>query len=116
MILPPYHFVPKSVEDKTDFVLSPWYQSQLKYNIQEGLKTTQVPMFALYGDLDQSVDPEINAEILRKLSPNTTVKTLQGMNHLMQKANTGSPLEYLMLPESFDSEVVNLITTWINRL
>ena len=116
VILPPYQFVPKSPEDKADFVLSPWYQSQLKYNIQEGLKTSRIPMMALYGDLDQAVDPVINAQLLSELSPNTSVKTLEGINHLMQKANIGSPMEYLMLPTSFSTDVIDLITLWIHDL
>lgn len=116
VILPPYQFVPKTPEAKTEFVLSPWYQSQLKYNIQDPLKNSDIPMFALYGDLDKAIDPTANADLLRELSPETSIIELKGMNHLMQEAKTGSPMEYLMLPSSFSTEVVDLISSWINEL
>ena len=116
VILPPYQFVPKTPEAKTDFVLSPWYQSQLKYNIQDALKNSDTPAFAIYGDLDQAIDPTANVDLLRSLSPNTSIVQLKGINHLMQEANTGSPAEYLMLPSAFSTEVVDLIASWINEL
>lgn len=116
VILPPYQFVPKTPEAKTDFVLSPWYQSQLKYNIQNELKTSDIRMLALYGDLDQAIDPTANAELLRELSPSTSIIELKGINHLMQEAKSGSPMEYLMLPSSFSTKVINLISSWINDL
>lgn len=116
VILPPYHFVPKTPETKTDFVLSPWYQSQLKYNIQDELKNSDIPMFAVYGELDQAIDPTSNADLLRELSPSTSIMKLKGINHLMQEAKVGSPMEYMMLPSSFSTKVIDLISSWINNL
>jgi hypothetical protein len=116
VILPPYQFVPKTPEAKTDFVLSPWYQSQLNYNIQDVLKNFDIPMFALYGDLDQAIDPVTNADLLRELSPNTSIIELKGINHLMQEAKVGSPMEYVLLPSSFSTKVIDLISSWIKDM
>ena len=116
VILPPYQFVPKTVEDKTDFVLSPWYQSQLNYNIQDALKKSKIPLYAIYGDLDKAIDPVVNIDLFKELSPNSEIVELTGINHLMQEAKVGSPMEYILLPTSFSTKVIDMITTWINNL
>lgn len=116
MILPPYHSVPKTPEEKTDFVLSHWYQSQLNYNIQKERSRSSIPILTLYGDLDQAIDPEANAQLLKQLSSHTKVEQLEGVNHLMQEANLGSPMEYALLPTSFSENVIELISNWIKKL
>ncbi len=116
LILPPYSFVPKSPEEKTDFVLSSWYQSQLNYNIEESLRNLKLPALAIYGNLDQAIDPEINSRLLSEMAPEIPIIKLDSMNHLMQKAKVGTPMEYIMLPTSFSNEVIELITKWIQEL
>ena len=116
MILPPYHFVPQSSEDRTDFVFSPWYQSQLQYDARQALADAQWPVLALYGDLDQVADPQMNAELFTRLNPAATVSVLPMLNHLMQEAETGSPLEYARLPNSVSPDVVNRIIDWLGEL
>ncbi|NNF36117.1 MAG: alpha/beta hydrolase [Saprospiraceae bacterium] len=116
VILPPYQFVPKDPVEKTDFVLSPWYQSQLNYNIQEALSRSSIPTLSIYGNLDQAIDPIANAKQVKEISPQSEVRQMEGINHLMQEANLGSPMEYALLPTSFSKDIVQLISKWILKM
>ena len=109
VVLPPYGFVPKSPEEKTDFVLSPWYQSQLNYDIQFALKKCETPALALYGEIDKAIDPVSNSELMQQLSPGIKVEILPGINHLMQERNSGWPMEYIFLPNSFSERVILIL-------
>ncbi|MBT8219032.1 MAG: alpha/beta hydrolase [Bacteroidia bacterium] len=116
VILPAYQFVPRTPEGRTDFVLSNWYQSQLNYELSSALKVLNVPAMALYGELDKAIDYQSNADVLIKSSPYVKVEVLPGLNHLMQKANTGWAMEYAMLPTSFSADVISRIAEWISEL
>jgi len=116
MILPPYPFVPQEPEAQTDFVLSPWYQSQLHYDVRQALTDAPWPVLALYGDLDQVADPQANAKLAAKLNPAATVSVVPMLNHLMQEAETGSPLEYARLPTSVSPDAVRRIVDWLRAL
>ena len=115
-ILPPYQFVPKTPKAQTDFVLSPWYQSQLHYNIKDELSNATYPVMALYGSLDKVINPDLNADVLKKLNPDASVTVIPGLNHLMQKAKTGLPTEYAILPGAVSVSVADRINTFILNL
>ena len=115
VILPPYHFVPNEPEEKAEFVLSPWYQSQLNYDISDEITNLDIPSLAFYGSLDMSIDPVANKKDLLDLNSNITVRTFKGINHLMQEANTGSPMEYMFLPSSFSERIINEIAKWLKE-
>ncbi len=114
-VLPPYAFVPRAPEARTEFVLSRWYQSQVHYDVRDAASSASIPILAIYGTLDQAISPEANAALLRQLAPEAEVVMLPGLNHLMQEANTGSPLEYMTLPESVSLDVVERIVEWLAR-
>lgn len=113
MILPAYGFVPSTPEGQADFVLTPWYQSQLKYDVRPYLERADYPLRAVYGSLDRVIDPQRNAEVVRELNPGAGVSVRMGLNHLMQEAETGMPAEYAKLPESVSAEVCRAVGDWI---
>jgi len=115
-ILPPYHFIPTTIERKVDFVLSPWYQSQLHYDIREILSGTDYPLLSLYGNLDYVIDPHLNLNLLKELRPDVNFEMKKGLNHLLQQANTGSPAEYTSLPGAISEAVVSDIAVWLKKL
>lgn len=115
-VLPPYGFVPTSPEGRTDFVLSPWYQSQVGYDVQRAARAAAVPVLGIYGDLDQAIDPGANVEALGELMPDADIVMLEGLNHLMQAAQTGFPLEYATLPDSMDDGVIHRVAEWLSGL
>ena len=113
VVLPPYQFVPKDPEEKTNFVLSPWYQSQLNYDVSSAVSNIDIPALAIFGSLDMAIDPIANEKQIKGLNDQIDIKVFKGVNHLMQEANTGSPMEYVFLPTSFSDQVIDKIINWI---
>ena len=73
-----------------------------------------VPVLAIYGSLDRSLDPLSNARLASgQLPENSEVTVLDGLNHLLQEAVTGSPTEYLSLPGGISDAVVGSVANWI---
>jgi dienelactone hydrolase len=70
------------------------------------------------GEKDLQVPPKENLAAIEhalKEAGNThvTLKELPGLNHLFQKASTGSPSEYIKIDETINPEVLTLISSWI---
>jgi len=115
LLLPPYYFVPQEIEARIEFLRSPWYQSQVGYDISGWIASADVPVLAIYGDLDRALDPEANARLVRdQLTDRADVRIVSGLNHLLQEAKTGSPMEYLRLPGVVSASVVQSLVRWIN--
>ena len=77
-------------------------------------------VLALAGAKDQQVAPDTNqAAIARALNadenPDVTVRTLDGLNHLFQHAETGLPAEYAQIEETFAPEALEMIGDWIEE-
>ncbi|MBR1783554.1 MAG: alpha/beta fold hydrolase [Bacteroidales bacterium] len=76
------------------------------------------PVLALNGSRDQQVDPESNLGALRNgLSDNTknSLEAIEGVNHLFQHCQTGSPNEYRDIEETFAPEVLEKLIQWISE-
>ncbi len=114
LILPPYGFVPGDPTGRIRFALSPWYRSQVRYDIGATLSAIGVPVYAAYGSLDQVIDASRSVALLRqRLGHEARIELIDGLNHLMMPAVTGSPLEYGQLPEVTSAELWSAIATWI---
>jgi fermentation-respiration switch protein FrsA (DUF1100 family) len=79
-----------------------------------------VPVLALAGAKDQQVAPDTNqAAIAEALTADenadVTVRTLDGLNHLFQTAETGAPSEYGRIEETFDPAAIDVIADWIDE-
>jgi dienelactone hydrolase len=76
------------------------------------------PVLAIYGELDQQVNPDKNILIIEKTlkeagNKNFGVEKLPGLNHLFQTARTGSEYEYIRIPETISPQALKVITDWI---
>lgn len=97
-------------------ITDPWFLYFLKYDPAPMLRLVKVPVLALAGSLDLQVPPDTNLPAIRealKGNSGATVRELDGMNHLLQKAQTGSPIEYGRIEETVDPEVLGIIGDWI---
>jgi hypothetical protein len=47
-------------------------------------------------------------------NPDVTVEEMEGLNHLFQTAETGSPTEYANIEETFSPRALATISEWIN--
>lgn len=82
------------------------------------VKQIHVPMLTLIGTLDRIVPAEpyvaVMKPILAKI-PGSRVEVLNGLNHVMQTAQTGSPLEFGTIGETISPVALQAIGDWISR-
>lgn len=99
-------------------VTTPWFRFFLTYDPTRALEELDVPILALNGEKDLQVPPDqnlsaIEAALARGGNPDYTVRALDGLNHLFQPAETGSPLEYARIETTFAPEALQMISDWI---
>jgi uncharacterized protein len=99
-------------------VLNPWWRYILGMDNKAILLRVKCPVLALYGELDQQVDPAKNILIIDSASKERgdnkiTVKKLPHLNHLFQTAETGSEYEYTRIEETISPVALNVISDWI---
>jgi pimeloyl-ACP methyl ester carboxylesterase len=95
-----------------------WFRFFLTYDPRPALRKVTVPVLAMNGDLDRQVSAEQNLpEIERALkeagNKDVTIQVMPGLNHLFQKAKTGSPSEYGTIGADFDEGTMEEISNWI---
>jgi len=109
---------PEAIEAQVRQVNSPWFRFFLTYDPRPALQRVTVPVLALNGGKDLQVPadldvPEVKAALERGGNPDATVRMLPGLNHLFQKASTGSPAEYATIPETMDPTALEAVGSWI---
>lgn len=113
LLLPPYGFVPRDIESRAKFARSPWYRSQVNYDVAPWLERNRVPLLAIYGELDRVLSVDLSVARLKEISTQAEVVRVPGLNHLLQKAKTGSPAEYGLLEGTFSDQVLRQVADWI---
>jgi hypothetical protein len=108
------------IEREIQRLMDPWLRFFIRHDPRPPLREVSVPVLALAGAKDQQVAPDTNqaaiAEALNAAdNPDATVRTLDGLNHLFQTAETGDPSEYGRIEETFDPEAIDVIATWIDE-
>ena len=105
--------VQRQLSAQVDAILSPWYREFLRTDPAEAIKAVDVPWLALNGSKDMQVLVD-NLNTIKQLNPKTDTRALSGLNHLFQKATTGSPAEYATIQDDFSPEVVAMIADWLD--
>lgn len=108
----------EQVELQIEQSTTPWFRYFIRYDPVPVLRQIDVPVLALYGSNDLQVPPTQNADPMRtalEQRPNNdvTVRVLDGLNHLFQPADTGSPAEYAQIETTMASEALQTVTAWI---
>lgn len=96
-----------------------WTKAFIDLDMVPYVQKVTCPVFHANGSLDLNVPTELTIPALRRhLPPNrkTIIKEYCGLNHEFQHAKTGNPEECVNIEETFAPEVLNDITTWINKL
>jgi len=101
-------------------LMDPWLRFYIAHDPRATLRKVDVPVLALAGAKDQQVAPDTNqaalAEALNAEGDSTvTVRTLDGLNHLFQTADTGAPSEYGRIEETFAPEAIDVMADWIDE-
>ena len=107
-----------AIDTQIKTLKTPWYQFFLRYNPYQTLIKVNCPVLALDGTKDLQVPADENLEAIEnalKKGGNRNFKTmkLEGLNHLFQHCETGSPVEYQQIEETFSPEVLEIINNWI---
>ncbi|MFI5781508.1 alpha/beta hydrolase family protein [Nocardia sp. NPDC051570] len=101
-----------------DFYTSPYFASFIDYDPTPALKALRVPVLAFYGTKDLQVPPAQSEPLARQdlaADPDADVHVFDGLNHLMQPANTGLPTEYGTIETTIAPEVLYYITAWLTK-
>ncbi|MCO1655396.1 alpha/beta hydrolase family protein [Pseudonocardia humida] len=94
------------------------YRRLVPYDPAPALSALSVPVLAFYGGADVQVPADQSEPVLTELladNPDATVRTLPGLNHLMQPSATGAPAEYATIETTVAPEVLDLVTGWLRE-
>ena len=107
-----------AVEPTIAQLATPEIRSFLQYDPKEYFPAVHCPVLVLNGEKDLQVPATPNLEAIRNglvHNPNVTVISYPDLNHLFQTAETGLPQEYGVIEETFNREVLQDITDWIQK-
>lgn len=101
-----------------DQLTSPWFEYFLKYNPAPALEKIKIPVLALNGSKDLQVPaqenlPAIKSALERGGNKKYKIVEMEGLNHLFQECNTGSPTEYSKIEQTFSPKALKIIKDWI---
>ena len=109
---------PETFEAALKALLHPWMRTFLTLDPRPVLEKVKVPVLVVNGEKDLQVPPkenlsEIKAALDRGGNTNYEIHELKGLNHLFQTCETGAPIEYSLIEETFNEEAMDLMTRWI---
>ena len=90
----------------------PWLRWFVSYDPAPTLTRLRLPVLVLNGEKDLQVPPALNLPPMRAaLAGNrpATVIEMPGLNHLFQRATTGSPAEYVKIDETLSPELLDTV-------
>ncbi|MFQ3610884.1 MAG: alpha/beta hydrolase [Fimbriimonadales bacterium] len=99
----------------------PWFRTFIQLDPAPHLRRVRCPVLVLIGSLDLQVDPDQNLPAIEKAlreggNKRATIRRLEGLNHLFQKARTGLITEYSQIEETINPTVLTLITDWLKEV
>ena len=111
---------PAALEAQIRLMTTPWFRQFLDLDPEPLLEQLKIPVLALIGDRDLQVDAEDSVPLLRSAydksgNKDFTVVEVEGVNHLFQKAQSGSPALYGAIEETMAPEVMNAIGRWLEQ-
>jgi pimeloyl-ACP methyl ester carboxylesterase len=110
-----------AIDQLSNELLSPWFRFFLKYDPRPELTKISIPVLALYGENDLQVPPSQNKdEMIKALDKSSSKKhdviVMPGVNHLFQKTEGHSPMDYAGIEETTSPEMLELMTKWLKEV
>ncbi|MGW4120430.1 alpha/beta hydrolase family protein [Nocardia sp. NPDC004711] len=99
-------------------LVTPYMAALVGYDPAPALSALRVPVLAFYGSKDLQVPAAQNAGPARTLlaaDPDATVHVFDGLDHLMQPADKGTPDEYAKIETTIDPQVLTFVTDWLTQ-
>ena len=111
---------PAALQAQIRMMSSPWFREFLDYDPAPALEKLKCPVLALSGDRDLQVDSTENVPLLRKAYESSgnkdfMVVEIEGVNHLFQKAQSGSPALYGAIAETIAPEILTAVGNWVSK-
>ena len=97
---------------------TPWMRNFLKYDPQSDIAAVKCPTLLIYGEKDTQVPAQACAEVVSPLAETNkllTVNVLPGLNHLMQRAQTGAVSEYPFIEETVSPEALAVVENFFSK-
>jgi hypothetical protein len=99
---------------------SPWIRFFITYDPAVTLRKVTCPVLVLNGEKDLQVPPKQNLPVIRAAlqaggNKHFEIDELAGLNHLFQKAKTGSPMEYAQIEETMSPVALEKMADWIGK-
>ncbi|MEW6733880.1 MAG: alpha/beta fold hydrolase [Acidobacteriota bacterium] len=99
---------------------TPWFRFFINYDPRPTLKKVKCPVLAINGELDLQVPinenlTAIEAALQAGGNKNYQIVKLPKLNHLFQTSETGSPMEYGKIEETFSPTALKTIGEWIKK-
>jgi pimeloyl-ACP methyl ester carboxylesterase len=96
-----------------------WFRTFLSLEPDTYLSKVTCPVLAINGEKDVQCPPEENLAAIKQSlqkagNESYVVKTLPGLNHLFQTAESGSPYEYEQIAEIISPDALDLIREWMD--
>lgn len=109
-----------AIEAQVKNLLSPWFRFFLTYDPKPTLQKVKCPVLAINGEKDLQVPPMENLTAIEEAlksggNKDYTIKELPGLNHLFQRAETGSLAEYAKIEETIEPVALQLVGDWIEK-
>lgn len=97
-----------------------WFRTFLSLDPDEYLSRVNCPVLGITGEKDVLCPPEENLAAMENSlqkagNSHYELKSLEGLNHLFQTAETGSPYEYEQIAEIIAPDALKLILDWMDQ-
>ncbi|MBF6174198.1 alpha/beta hydrolase family protein [Nocardia blacklockiae] len=95
-----------------------YFASLITYDPAPALSALRMPVLAFYGGKDWQVPPAQSEPLARQqlaADPDADIHVFDGLNHLMQPADTGNPAEYPAIETTIAPEVLDYVTGWLTQ-
>ncbi len=101
--------------------ITSWFRYFITFRPADYLTKVKCPVLALDGTLDMQVNSQANLAGIKSAlekggNKNFQTISMPGLNHLFQKASTGSVAEYGQISETVNPAALQTVSAWINRL
>jgi pimeloyl-ACP methyl ester carboxylesterase len=98
--------------------LSPYFRRLISLDPREAFRGVGAPLLAVYGERDVQVPPIDNSPLLRRAlaeggNRRVTIRSFDGLNHLLQTSATGALAEYAMIEETLSPNVLSYLAEWL---
>lgn len=99
---------------------TPWFRYFVTYDPAVDLAKANCPVLAMIGSNDLQVLAELNLPAIQKALASAPaqghqVERLEGLNHLFQTTDNGSPAEYGQIEETMSPKALEMIASWIRE-